>query len=394
MRWEDERYVRVYTRDTPEWCLLSWEARALFLLLLRAVDRAGILSSLGKSSTRSLAAMLRLPLEVVERALPELLTDGCCRMSPDGAAIVVPNFVRAQEAHASDKARAKAARERARAKAAGETPPEDSPSPSRGVTDPSQSAPVLSRGVTDPSRELGVPSLCADPCCAQLSSADPDPDTDPASAGSEPSGSGPCPLEPDDLQAAGPQAQGDQPTDPEPAPATDPSPAAAGPELCSSSPASSTDAGPLFAALADSPTPDKPKPAKGPDVPAEVFAVYLEGWRRVVGGTRPPAFDSGRRKLIVTRLRDFTAGDLKLAAQGIWLDGWALSDVHHRISPRICFSDSEHVEKFRDIALRGGTLGSTSQHTASQQLPAPSGTGWRKTKPETVLRDDEETSAQ
>ena len=37
MRWEDERYVRVYTRDTPEWCLLSWEARALFLLLLTAV---------------------------------------------------------------------------------------------------------------------------------------------------------------------------------------------------------------------------------------------------------------------------------------------------------------------------------------------------------------------
>ena len=35
MRWEDERYVRIYTRDTPSWMLLSWDAQALFLQLLR-----------------------------------------------------------------------------------------------------------------------------------------------------------------------------------------------------------------------------------------------------------------------------------------------------------------------------------------------------------------------
>ena len=43
MRWEDERYVRFYTRDTPEFLAMSWLARALFGLIMRKVDRAGIL---------------------------------------------------------------------------------------------------------------------------------------------------------------------------------------------------------------------------------------------------------------------------------------------------------------------------------------------------------------
>ena len=32
MRWEDERYVRVYTRDTPGWLSLSFDAQALLFL--------------------------------------------------------------------------------------------------------------------------------------------------------------------------------------------------------------------------------------------------------------------------------------------------------------------------------------------------------------------------
>lgn len=104
MRWEDERYVRVFTRDTPDWCALSWEAQALFLFLLRRVDRAGLVP-LGRSGARGLAGMVGMPVEVVERALPELLADGCVQQS--GTTLVIPNFVAAQESPQSDKLRAR-----------------------------------------------------------------------------------------------------------------------------------------------------------------------------------------------------------------------------------------------------------------------------------------------
>ena len=115
MRWEDERYVRVYSRDTIDWLGLSFEAQALFVLLLRKVDRAGVLP-LGKHGKRGVALAIGHVREWprLEPALEELLTDGCVRTSADGASLVVPNFIAAQEARSSDKARQQKARETAR----------------------------------------------------------------------------------------------------------------------------------------------------------------------------------------------------------------------------------------------------------------------------------------
>jgi hypothetical protein len=93
MRWEDERWVKVYTRDTAEWLALGWEAQALFLLLLRKSDRAGLLHS-GRARVRGLAALAGMPLEVVERALPLLLEDGCVQETDKG--FLIPNFIAAQ----------------------------------------------------------------------------------------------------------------------------------------------------------------------------------------------------------------------------------------------------------------------------------------------------------
>src|SRR5689334_6487800 len=114
MDWTNERYVRLYIRDTPEWSLWTWEARALFCLLLRAVDRAGTLD-MGRSGPRALAALLRMPLDVVERALPELLEDGC--LERHGDVLLVRNYIEAQEAAQSDKVRQQESRERRRAEA-------------------------------------------------------------------------------------------------------------------------------------------------------------------------------------------------------------------------------------------------------------------------------------
>lgn len=138
MRWEDEKYVRIYTRDTVDWLGLSFIAQGLFCLVLRKVDRAGILD-LGKHGRRAVAIAIGFPGEWarLEPALDELLADGCIRI--EGDHLLVPNFIEAQEATQSDAARKRAQRERARARVTerddghGQTP-DTRDIPSRNVT--------------------------------------------------------------------------------------------------------------------------------------------------------------------------------------------------------------------------------------------------------------------
>lgn len=180
MRWEDERYVRVYTRDTVDWQGLSFDAQALFILLLRKVDRAGLLD-LGKPGKRGVAVAIGHAREWarLEPALEELLTDGCVRLVDDGRRMLVPNFLAAQEAKASDKSRQQKSRETARdVAAAGHIISRDESS--HGVTDSHISGQnvttghATSRPVT-PSR--AVPSR-AEPFTASQGSADASPPAD------------------------------------------------------------------------------------------------------------------------------------------------------------------------------------------------------------------------
>jgi hypothetical protein len=124
MDWENERYVRVYTRDTIDWVALGWEAQALFLLLIRKVDRSGVLE-IGRHGARGVAGLIGMPSEVVERALAVLTTDGCVTIR-DGL-LLMPNFIEAQEAKQSDKQRQKESRDKRRKGAMSQT-----------VTEPSQ----------------------------------------------------------------------------------------------------------------------------------------------------------------------------------------------------------------------------------------------------------------
>jgi Meiotically up-regulated gene 113 len=111
MRWEDERYVRLYTRDTASWMAIGWEAQALFMLIMRKVDRAGVLE-LGKTGTRGLSGLFQMPIDVVERAIVALLEDGCIERV--GANLVIPNYIEAQEASMSPNMRQKESRLRRR----------------------------------------------------------------------------------------------------------------------------------------------------------------------------------------------------------------------------------------------------------------------------------------
>jgi hypothetical protein len=111
MRWEDERYVRIYTRDTPDWLAMQWQGRAVFYELSRKVDRAGFVPT-GKSGNRGLAGCLHMPVDVVEVGIEELLTDGCV-VRVDGG-LLIRNFLEAQETRQSDAARKRSQRERDR----------------------------------------------------------------------------------------------------------------------------------------------------------------------------------------------------------------------------------------------------------------------------------------
>lgn len=113
MDWANERYVRVYTRDTDDWICLPWQARALWHELLRKADRAGVIQT--RRGAVGLAALTRIPIDVVEAALPVLLADGCVQENKDG--FVLPNYIVAQETPQSDAQRQREARERRRAAA-------------------------------------------------------------------------------------------------------------------------------------------------------------------------------------------------------------------------------------------------------------------------------------
>jgi hypothetical protein len=97
MRWEDELYVRVYTSDSPTWKLWSWETRVLLLLLLRKVDRAGLLELGDHDPIEAIAATVELPIEL------------------RGTALVIPNYIEAQTASKTDAQRKREGRMRARA---------------------------------------------------------------------------------------------------------------------------------------------------------------------------------------------------------------------------------------------------------------------------------------
>lgn len=158
MHWEDEPYVRVYLRDTVTWRKLDWQARSLLLLLLRKVDRAGCME-VGSDHAEGVALLVEMPLEVAAPALDRLLDVGSVTVR--NGTLVMPNFVEAQAAKRTDKARQAEARAKRRDIAKSRI---HSDGLSRGVTgQPEPSQPVT------PS--LALPSskkeTATDPCGAK-----------------------------------------------------------------------------------------------------------------------------------------------------------------------------------------------------------------------------------
>jgi hypothetical protein len=110
MDFQDERYVRLYVRDTLTWKDLGWEGRQLLVLLLRRVDRSGILE-IGTSEPAAAAARLEdMPIAVARLGMRRMFELGVAEHR--GRCLVFPRFMEAQESTKSDRLRQRESRER------------------------------------------------------------------------------------------------------------------------------------------------------------------------------------------------------------------------------------------------------------------------------------------
>jgi hypothetical protein len=148
MDWENEQYVRLYTRDTTNWKRLCWQARSVLPLLLRKVDLAGALDLEGLEPWEAVMLHIDLPEEVVRPAVAQLLDAKHKVLEVRGKVLVFPNHIPAQTATKSDKLRQKESRDR---RSLGiHVRSQDATAPSRNVT-------RESRDATPPSRDSSAP---------------------------------------------------------------------------------------------------------------------------------------------------------------------------------------------------------------------------------------------
>lgn len=115
MNWCDEKYVKLYTRNTATWVLWPWQARAIFAPLLRATNYAGILETGNGDALTALAALIMFPREVVEVGINAMLETGTLEKIRCG--YLMPKYIEAQEATKTDTRKKRDQRERQRAQA-------------------------------------------------------------------------------------------------------------------------------------------------------------------------------------------------------------------------------------------------------------------------------------
>lgn len=113
MNWADEHYVKLFTRDTVTWRSWPWQARALFPLLMRAVDGAGMLNVGSRELGRSVALMVDLPADVALPGVEALLADGTLELVNGN--LIIGKFLEAQESRKTNAQSKVEQREKAKA---------------------------------------------------------------------------------------------------------------------------------------------------------------------------------------------------------------------------------------------------------------------------------------
>jgi hypothetical protein len=118
LNWPDENYAKLYTRDTPNWLMMPWQARALLPLMIRKADGAGFIAT-GDRELDALALVVMLPRDVVAAGLEALLDLGS--VVRVGGGLELPNFVDAQSARKTEAQKKRSQRDTVRALRRAET---------------------------------------------------------------------------------------------------------------------------------------------------------------------------------------------------------------------------------------------------------------------------------
>lgn len=115
MKWEDERWVKLYTRDSVTWRRWGWMGQCVFLQLLRKVDHYGRID-LDDGLEPWEAVMLAsdgMPEDVCRGGIDALIRTGT--LAVGAKSMVLVNYQEAQLARTSDKERKRRQREKERA---------------------------------------------------------------------------------------------------------------------------------------------------------------------------------------------------------------------------------------------------------------------------------------
>lgn len=98
MDFDDERYVKLFVRDTPTWCAFKPESRAVLPNLMRKLDKNGRIEWPPRlDAVKALAESLRLRAQWVEIALSDLSDHGTIEVHEREGWLVMPRFRPAQE---------------------------------------------------------------------------------------------------------------------------------------------------------------------------------------------------------------------------------------------------------------------------------------------------------
>lgn len=112
MDFANERYVRIYTRDTLTWKRMRFEGQTVFMHVARKLDRSGTLDLDDLEPAEAIFVITGVPMEFVEAGLAHLLRLDVFRVE-DGR-LYAPNWLAAQEAKATASARQQRYRDRQR----------------------------------------------------------------------------------------------------------------------------------------------------------------------------------------------------------------------------------------------------------------------------------------
>lgn len=116
MNFEDEEYIRVYTRNTATTKKLGWEGRTVLWHLERIVQKSGVLElEEGDDLVEVVAALCDLPEDITKLGLVRLASRGVTVRH--AASLEIVRFVEAQNAKRSDRLRAQDYRDRQKAEA-------------------------------------------------------------------------------------------------------------------------------------------------------------------------------------------------------------------------------------------------------------------------------------